>query len=42
MEMPLAAPGAGRIAELGVRPGMQLAAGQVLLQVRADEDKELS
>lgn len=42
MEMPLAAPGAGRIAALGVRPGMQLAAGQVLLQVRADEDKELS
>jgi len=42
MEMPLAAPGAGRIAALGVRPGMQLGAGQVLLQVRADEDKELS
>ncbi len=40
MEMPLAAPCAGRIARLHVGEGQQLDAGQAVLEVDSEEEKE--
>jgi len=40
MEMPLAAPCAGRIAELRVAEGQQLEAGQAILEVERESGKE--
>ncbi|MNT93422.1 Methylmalonyl-CoA carboxyltransferase 1.3S subunit [compost metagenome] len=39
MEMPLAAPSTGRIARLLVQEGMQLNAGQVLIEVGAGAEE---
>ncbi|MGE8317461.1 MAG: acetyl/propionyl/methylcrotonyl-CoA carboxylase subunit alpha [Comamonas sp.] len=40
MEMPLAAPCAGRVARLHVQVGQQLNAGQTVLEVGSEQDKE--
>lgn len=39
MEMPLSAPRSGRVSSLSVREGMQLNAGQVLVEILGSQER---